>query len=159
MNNWNTLSDDAKIWLYGTNREITVEETEEIKAFLDNFCNEWAAHGTKLDCGFTVLYNRFIVLGVNEQSAAASGCSIDSSIHAFQDIDKKYNFDLFNRLRSYYVTESSVESLNNQEIQRKLAAQELSEKSMFIDPMVSTVGDLKNALTKPMVNTWLKKYL
>lgn len=159
MNNWNQLADNARIWLYGANRSLTESEESQILLILDRFCDEWAAHGAKLNCGFQILHHQIIVLGVDEASAAASGCSIDSSVKVFRDIDAQFQLDLFNRLRSYHIADNTINALDSSSIKSKVEAVELQADSRFIDMLITSKGDVRNALVKPMSQTWLSKYL
>lgn len=159
MNNWQDLSPDSKVWVYGASRMLTKEEQNSIMAYLDQFCNEWAAHGAKLQCGFDILHDCIIVLAVDEHSAAASGCSIDKSVHAFQHIDKTHQLDLFNRLRNYNLNNDEVTFMSPSEVKAKLETGELTAQSRFVDPLVSTLSDVRQQLVKPIESTWLKKYL
>lgn len=159
MNNWKNLADNSRVWLYGANRKLSDSECTEIEDLLDGFCDQWAAHGDKLDCGFQILYNQLIVLAVDEASAKASGCSIDTSVQVFREIDNRYNLDLFNRLRSYHMEDDAITSLSTANISEALTAGNLSAESAFVDPMIATMGEVRNNLTKPISDMWLKKYL
>lgn len=159
MNNWDQLAGDARVWLYGANRKLTSNESSEILNILDKFCDEWAAHGAKLNCGFQILNHQIIVLGVDEASAAASGCSIDTSVQVFRDIDAQFNLDLFNRLRSYHYDADSIKSLNTATIKEKVVNAELVGTSSFIDMLIDTKAGVQSELIKPMSKTWLAKYL
>ncbi len=159
MNHWETLSNDARVWLYGANRKLSETEQRKIQDMLDTFCESWAAHGAKLDCGYTILYNQLIILAVDEKSAAASGCSIDSSVKVFREIDAKYELDLFNRLRSYHLREGQLVAHHSSAIKQLLESNELTSQSLFIDPLIGSKYDVLNNLTKPLKETWLNKYL
>ncbi len=159
MNNWNQLADDARVWLYGANRALTESEESQILLMLDRFCDEWAAHGAKLNCGFQILHHQIIVLGVDEASAAASGCSIDSSVKVFRDIDAQFQLDLFNRLRSYHIIGNTISAIDSTHVKAKVDTEQVKADSGFIDMLIATKGEVNNALIKPMSQTWLSKYL
>jgi hypothetical protein len=159
INNWDNLGPDARIWFYGTNRALTTAEENSISAMLEDFCANWAAHGAKLDCGYTILHHRFILLGVDEKSAAASGCSIDSSVHVFQQIDRQYQLDLFNRLRCYQIENEAVTDFMSHETKHRIAQNQLNENSLVVNTLTPTIGDLKSAFEIPLKETWLKQFL
>ena len=76
----NKLSDSARVWIYQSNREFTDSESQEIREAASQFVQSWKAHEVQLLAAAEVLYNRFIVLSVDENIAGASGCSIDKSV-------------------------------------------------------------------------------
>ena len=88
------LPEESRIWIYQSNRKFSDAEFSEIETDLQSFLNEWAAHGTSLESSYLLKYNRFIIIAVNQEVQAATGCSIDSSVEFIQNLEKKYNVDL-----------------------------------------------------------------
>ena len=78
------LPDTSRIWIYQADRAFSEEEVSEIQTRLGAFLKQWTAHGSSLEAGFELPYNRFIVIGLNQQNQAASGCSIDASVHLYR---------------------------------------------------------------------------
>lgn len=162
MNNWNQLKPQSRIWIYGANRPFHEHEAVNIETYLNKFCATWAAHGAKLLCGFKLVYNQFIIIAVDEESAAASGCSIDKSIEIIEQIDSKLNLDLFNRFRSYEVVSESPLSiipLTVEEVKSKIEKGELNQFSKMINMQGFYLRDITPDITQPLSNTWLQKYL
>ena len=87
---FDNLPDNSRIWIYPSNRPFSKTELETLTADLSKFLAQWTAHNQNLQAGFELPYNRFIVIGVNQQAVQASGCSIDSSIRFIQDLESKY---------------------------------------------------------------------
>src|SRR5215217_4161490 len=96
------FSPQSKIWIYQSNRAFTPIEVNEIQQKLDEFTGQWTAHGHKLKAKAEIRYNFFIVLIVDQDSANATGCSIDSSVRVIKEIEQAYNVDLFNRFNMAY---------------------------------------------------------
>src|SRR5690606_34245358 len=88
----------ARIWIYQANRTFSEDETKEITNKLDNFLTEWTAHGANLKAGYEMPYRRFIVIGLDQEINAASGCSIDTSVRFIQDLEKEYQVDLLDKM-------------------------------------------------------------
>lgn len=105
------FSPQSKIWIYTSNRLLNSAETELINKRLNDFVNQWQAHGHALKAQAMVLHRAFIVLMVDEDQAAATGCSIDSSVRMLKEIDAAYNLDLFNRFNLSYRTASGEVAL------------------------------------------------
>src|SRR3970040_991811 len=95
---FNTLPDESKIWIYQSNRKFSDEEITEIEKALEAFVTNWAAHGTSLEASFQLKYNRFIILAVNQETQAATGCSIDASVQFIQSLEQKYTVDLLDKM-------------------------------------------------------------
>jgi len=162
MNNWNHLKPESKLWMYGGQRILTDVEQKQINSILDDFCENWAAHGAKLNCGFNIMYDRFIMIAVDEESAAASGCSIDKSIEVIKQIEAEYDLDLFNRLRCFHIEElpkTTITAYLSSEINELLHEGVLDENSKIVYMQATAVSDLTPNFTRDLKDTWLKKYL
>lgn len=96
------LPEDARLWIYQANRSFTEEELKEIESDLNEFLIQWTAHGADLKAAFDLKYKRFIVIGLDQQFNAASGCSIDASVHFIQGLEKKYEVDLMDKMNVSY---------------------------------------------------------
>ena len=87
--NFNILPDDSRIWIYQGSRSFSKEELVEVQEKLNDFIEDWTAHGDELRAGYEIRYNRFIILALDQSQNGASGCSIDASVHFIQSLEKK----------------------------------------------------------------------
>ena len=92
------LSPSSKIWVYKSNRELTLTEQAFIREELDLFIPQWASHGNKLFGGAEVRENWFVILAVDETQSMASGCSIDTSVQFMKALGKELNVNFFDRM-------------------------------------------------------------
>ena len=86
---FDTLPEESRVWIYQANRSFSETEISEINEKLKVFIEAWTAHGQDLQSGFKVVYKRFIVIALNQNLNAATGCSIDASVHFIQQFLKK----------------------------------------------------------------------
>ena len=75
---FDTLPDDARLWCFGASRAPDAPTTELLLDSMRAFVAEWTAHRRDLHAGFDWLHGRFLLIGVDESRAGASGCSIDA---------------------------------------------------------------------------------
>ena len=95
---FDNMPDTSRIWIYQANRKFSDQEFSEIENQLQTFLNDWSSHGTSLDCGYELQYNRFIIIAVDQEHQAATGCSIDKSVAFIQSLETKYNVDLLDKM-------------------------------------------------------------
>ncbi|MBT5439180.1 MAG: ABC transporter ATPase [Flavobacteriales bacterium] len=93
-----TLPEHSRVWIYLSDRLFTQEESEIILTEVDAFVSSWKAHQKSLNASGTLILNRFLILAVDENTEAASGCSIDSSVNFVKSIGLRFGVDFFNRL-------------------------------------------------------------
>lgn len=94
---FNDFTDDARIWLYQSNRALSQEEQSYLHKQMQIFVDQWSAHGKKLTAAYAIL-DEFRVAICAEANVEASGCSIDASVRFMKEIGAELQVDFFNRL-------------------------------------------------------------
>ena len=49
-----TLPEEARIWIYQSNRKFSDEEVAEIETLVQQFLENWAAHGAGLEASYQI---------------------------------------------------------------------------------------------------------
>lgn len=148
------MPDNARCWVYQSDREFTPVEVEELKVELTSFINGWTAHGSELDAAFSILYNHFIVLAVDERSADASGCSIDKSVAFMKGIEKKYGISLFDRMQTSYRTDSGLASCSYMNFEKLAKEGAVTPTTIVFNNMVSTINEFRTKWEVPVSSSW-----
>lgn len=152
------LPDDARVWIYQANRPFTIAELEEVKAATAQFLEQWTAHGSDLHAGVAFPYNRFIVIGLDQGTAGATGCSIDSSVRFIQSLEAAYSIDLLDKMN---VTFKNGEYLAHKELNdfKKMAKDKsVTAKTIVFNNLVATVGEFKEFWEVPAADSWHARF-
>ena len=152
------LADDSRIWIFQANRKFSVEEKQAITAKLNNFIADWNAHGAELLADFDLPYDQFIVVGVAENQATASGCSIDKLTKIVREIDADYAFDLLNRMLVAYENEQEVFIEKLPTFKQKVKEGEIKNVKVFNNG-ISSLNDFKQNWLLPIEESWAKTLL
>jgi len=155
---FDTLPNDARIWIYPAHRSFSEAEQAEVQDALTQFLSQWTAHSQDLEAGFELRYNRFIVIGVNQYSAQASGCSIDSSVRVIREIEVKLNINLLDSGKVAYLEGDNVRVAFLPEIKNHVVEGSLKSNSRMFNPSVNKIADLKDNWLIEADRSWLKKY-
>ena len=81
-----------QFYVFGSTNPIEnlrAKEVEFISEKAEAFINQWTRHGDDLKGSFTIKYNQFLVLAVDESFNNVSGCSIDSSVRFVQGLTSR----------------------------------------------------------------------
>ncbi len=153
------LSDNSRVWIYQSSRELTEEETKEILEHGNKFIAAWSAHGAELKAAFQIFYNRFLVLFADESQVKASGCSIDSSVHFIQKIQDAYQLDLFDHLNIAFKSSNKIDTLRMNDFQQALSKGQLTENTIVFNNLIESKGEFDAAWETEVKNSWHKKLL
>ena len=153
------LVKDSKVWIYQSDRIFSEDEVDSLNQKLANFVKDWSSHNNQLYADYKILYNRFIILIVDENQFGASGCSIDKSIHFLQLIEKEHNINLFNRmLVHYFDSENQLFTISVIDFQKLIQEGKVNADTKVINTTVQNLEALEQDFVLSATNTWLKRY-
>lgn len=143
-----------RIWIYQSNRELSDQERVLAQNKLQGFTEQWKAHGKELAARAEIRHNRFIILFLNEDLEAASGCSIDSSVRFLKAIEEELGIDLFDRMQTAYLDGDAVKAASRAELENLLATGEITEDTLVFDNTVTNSDELAARWIVPIKDSW-----
>ena len=152
--NFESLPDTSRVWIYQANRTFSQEELEQLKASLNAFVTEWTAHGQELRAGYEIPYKRFIVLALDQSLHAASGCSIDASVHFIQALEKQYSVTLLDKMNVSYKQGEFVAYKSLIDFKKMAKAKSVSAKTIVFNNLVTNKGEYKEHWEVPASESW-----
>ena len=149
------FNQNSRTWVYQASRNLTDVEAEEVKNLALGFASEWKSHGTPLKATADVLYNRFLVMMVDEDAGSASGCSIDSSVAQIRSIEQKLNIDLFDRMNLAYLNaDGGLETVHANKVSDAHEHGALTEETIVFNNMVTSKSELETNWRIPLIKSW-----
>ncbi|MEE1963174.1 hypothetical protein SAMN04487891_107165 [Flagellimonas taeanensis] len=156
---FNELPEHSRIWIYQSNRSFTDTEQEEIKEELDSFLKEWTAHGSELHAGYEIRYKRFIVIGLDQASASASGCSIDASVHFIQTLEKRYNVELMDRMNVSFKQGEFIAYKPLKDFKKMAKDKSVSPNTIVFNNLVATKQEYLEHWEVPASESWHSRFV
>ena len=156
---FNTMPDDSRIWIYQSNRDFNESEIGVIKDKTISFLDNWQAHGKDLECSYSIIDKRFIIIAVNESFNPIGGCSIDFSLQLIKDISNTIGIDLLNRLVVNYKLDNRIESLNLSDLKNKIKDGDFSPETIIFNTAINSKSDLLNNFEIDIRSSWLSKFI
>ncbi len=157
--NFNILPDTSKVWIYQSSRTLTESELEEITLKLNAFIENWTAHGSDLQSGYEIKYKRFIILGLNQNLNAASGCSIDASVHFIQQLEKTYNIDLLDKMNVSYKQGEFIAYKTLADFRKMAKQKAVSKNTIVFNNLVTNIAEYKENWEVPAKDSWHNRFL
>ncbi|MEO9870172.1 hypothetical protein [Ekhidna sp.] len=152
------MPEQARLWIYQAERKLTQEEVKLVQANAKTFLDQWSAHGQDLKSSFTVEYNQFLIISVDESFSQASGCSIDASVHLIKGLESALGIS--------FMTTNQVAFLQNEQInlypfnQLKAQVKEavIQPETLVFDNTVQNIADFRSRWLQKSQNTWINRY-
>lgn len=156
---FNTLPEESRVWIFQANRTFTDDEIEEITSKLDVFVENWTAHGSDLEAGYTIEYKRFVVLALNQDLNKATGCSIDASVHFIQQLEKEYEVDLMDKMNVSYKQGEFVAYKTLTDFRKMAKERAVSKNTIVFNNLVNTIAEFKEHWEVPASESWHARFM
>lgn len=149
------LPDGARLWAFHADRALSDDETARLRSMLEPFVDAWAAHRKDLAAGYDLRYNQFVLLGVDESRLPASGCSIDSMVHALREAGAALGVELVDSPDVPFRDGEAVRCASRDEFERLAEAGAVTSSTIVFDRTAQNVGDLRNGRwERPAAEAW-----
>ena len=153
------LPETSRIWVYQANRNFSEQELDEINELLPQFLTQWTAHGASLHAGYEIKYNRFIVIGLDQSLASASGCSIDASVHFIQGLEKRYGVELLDRMNVSFKQGDYITYKSMADFKKMAKARAINEKTIVFNNLVANKQEYLEHWEVPASESWHGRFI
>jgi hypothetical protein len=152
------LPPQARVWIYQASRPLAEEEIMPLLPRLAAFAEEWTSHGRQLAASAQLLHKQFLVIGLDEQVAGASGCSIDASVRFVQELERNLGVLLLEKSRMAFLTNGELRLLTRRELREAIATGQVQADTLYFNNTLTTKGQLDDQWPAPAGQTWLASY-
>lgn len=150
---------NARVWIYQSQRAFTKEEMRFISEKAEEFIEKWTRHGDDLKGSFTIKYDQFLVLVVDESFNNVSGCSIDASVHFVQALEQKLNVDLMDKMNISFKDQENINIVKMPAFKEYAKAKKITGETIVFNNMVATKEDLETKWEVPANESWHSRFL
>ena len=156
---YKNLPDNSRVWIYQSDRVFIEKDIEFISVKAVEFINQWTRHGEDLKGSFTIKYNQFLVLAVDESFNSISGCSIDSSVRFIKELETELKIDLMNKMNITYKDNEVVNLVKLSDFQTLVKENSVTPETIVFNNMVATKADFENNWEIQAKESWHKRFL
>lgn len=145
----------ARVWIYQANRFLDTDAVDKIQSKIDRFIAGWNAHGTSLSAKGYVSDKLFIILEVDEEAAAATGCSIDKSVYFVKSLGEEFDIDFFDRYQVAYIDEQgNLKNAGRSDFEKLVKSGAVTEDTYVFDNTVTDSDKLAEKWKIPFKESW-----
>ena len=153
---FDSLPDAARVWVFGSDRELTEEAMTTLLAGVDAHLADWKAHGEPLTVGKQLRDNRFLVIAVDQSTAGASGCSIDGLFRVLQPLEPAVGASLVGGGRVFYRDGTGgVRSAARADVATLAASGAITKDTVVFDTSLTDLGAFRTGFEKPAKDGWV----
>ncbi|MEP6729881.1 MAG: hypothetical protein ABJE10_04540 [bacterium] len=151
-----TLPDSARVWVFGSDRLLSEDDTKTLLLGVDAHLAEWKAHGNPLTVGREWRDGRFLIVAVDQSTAGATGCSIDGLFRVLQELERQVRANLVGGARVFYRDDHGVvQSASRDEVGALAASAAIAEDTVIFDTSLTDLGTWRACFERPAKDSWV----
>lgn len=149
----------SRVWIYQSNRNFSEDELQKLEHELQKFTATWKRHGEDLKSSFTIKYNQFVVLAVDESFRDISGCSIDASVHFMKQLENEFHLDLMNKMNISFKIGDVINTVAMPQFQQFVKDQKIDSTTTVFNNMVQNIEEFESKWEVPAAQSWHQRFL
>ncbi|MGB0897305.1 MAG: ABC transporter ATPase [Flavobacteriaceae bacterium] len=153
-----SLPDHSKVWIYQCNRRFTEEELVSVRTKNSEFLENWSAHGTSLQAGFEIKYERFIIIAVNQDQQSATGCSIDASVRFIQELERDLGVELMDKMNVAFKQGEFVNFKSLLDFKQMAKSGAIGKKTIVFNNLVTNIAEYNDNWEVPASESWHSRF-
>jgi hypothetical protein len=156
LTDFTTLPDDARIWIFGADAPLDDVDAERLLTVVDRFLTDWAAHGHPLTSARDWRDERFLVVGVDQRTEGASGCSIDGLFRALTEIEKGIGASLVGGGNLFFRDDATgfVHAVSRGDFTLMAKMGDVTGTTRVFDTTLTTLGDYRRGFERAASASW-----
>ena len=157
---FNTLPASARVWIFSSDQPLTGSRAERLLGEVDQYLNQWHAHGHPLTCARAWRDDRFLAIGVDQSNAYASGCSIDGLYRALQAVQPAIGATIVSGGQVHYRdANGGIHSASRDEFTALATSGTVTAGTPVFDTTVATAGEWRERFETVVGRAWHKSLL
>jgi len=149
----------SRLWIYQTDRLLNEVEIQQVTTQIQQFVNQWTSHQNALRASGEFLHGYFLILAVDEQSAGASGCSIDKSVAFVQSLEKQLAVDFFNRWNFIFAKNNQLHLADKTTFADLYQNAEIDANTLVFNNLIAKKADLETNWQVPIAKSWHARFV
>lgn len=149
------LPDHGRLWVFPVSRPLTEGELEGCLEVVDAFLDSWAAHGSPLRSSRRMHDGRFLLVGVDVDAEAPSGCSIDALVNQLRALGGEMDATFIDHGPVWYRDGDEIRAVSRPEFRALADEGRVTPETTVFDTSLTTVAELREgALERPARTSW-----
>ena len=156
---FDSISEDSRIWIFPSSRKFYPQELTSIQKSLEDFLNNWKADTHPIEAAFTIKYDRFIIVAVDESQQSLDLESHDALSNLVQELEKTFSVILIDKINVCFKQGEYVQYKELKAFKKLIKNRGVSKNTIVFDNMINTKGMLKEDWEIYMSESWLSYLL
>lgn len=156
---YDSISEDAKVWVYPSSRKFYETEIEEIEQKIKFFLENWKSEDENFKASYQFLYKRFLIFFADDELSPISNLDIDAIITFILELQSDYEVTLLDKMNVCFKQGEFVQYKELKEFKTLLKNKAFTEKTIVFDNLITNKFDFENYWEISMEESWYNRFL
>jgi hypothetical protein len=156
---YESITDDAKVWIYPSSRKFYKTEIEAIESAIKTFVDDWKKEDDDFKASYKFLYDRFIVLVADDEKSPLTNTAIDASVGFILKLQETYNVQLLDKMNVCFKQGEFVQYKELKDFKKLVKNKAVTAKTIIFDNLITNNHDFKNFWEITIEDSWYNRFL
>ena len=156
---YTSISNDAKVWVYPSDRKFYSTEIDEIEKKIKKFAENWKLDDENFKVSYRFLYNRFIILVAADSETTLTNADIDTSVSFILQLQETYKVNLLDKMNVCFKQGEYVQYKELKDFKKLVKNKAVTAKTIIFDNLINNKEDLENYWEIAIEDSWYNRYL
>ena len=149
---FNQLENNAKVFLYPSNKKFHPELLSEIETKVNNFVTQWCDKND-IEAGFDIKHQRFIIIAINNTKPITTNI-IDELVSFIFTLQLEHEIELLDKLNVCFKQGEFVQYKEVKEFKKLIKNKSVNKNTIVFDNLINTKEELESDWELPAEDTW-----
>jgi len=151
--------DNAKIWVYLSNKPFNESELNEISSVGDFFLNQWESHQIPVKGSIDVLHNQFIVFSAYSGEDSMCGRAQSAQMNMAKEFEEMFNISLTDRMLIAYRDGEAVKTVHFNDFPGLIKSGQISIETLVFNNLVDSKSKFESEWEVPIKDSWHNQFV
>ncbi len=148
-----SFSDDARVYIFPASRKFYQQEL----SILEDKIQQFATNDFKVDLGYALQYDRFIIFLVSEETSLSLQEN-DQLIGFIQSLEKELDIVLLDKVNVCFKQGDYVQMKQIPEFKKMIKNRGVSKKTIVFNNLINTKSELECCWEVPADDSWISHF-
>jgi hypothetical protein len=146
---------DSKVWIYQSNRLLSISEALQLENILKDFVENWESHGAAVKGYANLFFGQFIVFMADDTDARICGRAVDAVTRFVQELEKQFAVNLMDRQTLGFIVKDNIQLLPFSQLNYAIENNFINTDTLYFNNLVINKKELLNNWLIPVKESWL----
>ena len=153
LTNYESLSQDSKVWIYPSSRKFYPTEIEGVEKKVKEFIDSWKQEENNIQASYQLHYNRIITIFTSSEHVISTS-AINELVEFIINLQQEYEVELLDKMNVCFKQGEHVQYKDLKSFKTLIKGKAVNKNTIVFDNLVSTKHEFLEYWETPASESW-----